>query len=56
MDFLCSLLILELFLQITSSVLGNLLDVIEEVRAARVDLQNLPYTSFCSPSGNTSSS
>ncbi|XP_057505992.1 uncharacterized protein LOC130789283 [Actinidia eriantha] len=36
--------------QITSSVLGNLLDVIEEVRAARVDLQNLPYTSFCSPS------
>ncbi|XP_057461184.1 uncharacterized protein LOC130751607 isoform X2 [Actinidia eriantha] len=37
--------------QITSSVLGNLLDVIEEVQAARVELQNLAYTSFCSPSG-----
>ncbi|PSS06478.1 Cyclic nucleotide-gated cation channel like [Actinidia chinensis var. chinensis] len=36
--------------QITSSVLGNLLDVIEEVQAARVELQNLAYTSFCSPS------
>ncbi|GFZ05384.1 hypothetical protein Acr_17g0009560 [Actinidia rufa] len=36
--------------QITSSVLGNLLDVIEEVQAARFELQNLAYTSFCSPS------
>ncbi|KAL6999851.1 hypothetical protein U1Q18_001007 [Sarracenia purpurea var. burkii] len=36
--------------QITSSVLGNLLDVVEEVQVACVELQNLTYTNFCSPS------
>ncbi|THF95303.1 hypothetical protein TEA_016845 [Camellia sinensis var. sinensis] len=36
--------------QITSSVLGNLLDVVEEVQVARVELQNLTYSSFHSPS------
>ncbi|CAL5420005.1 unnamed protein product [Camellia sinensis] len=35
---------------ITSSVLGNLLDVVEEVQVARVELQNLTYSSFCPPS------
>ncbi|KAF5960643.1 hypothetical protein HYC85_001852 [Camellia sinensis] len=35
---------------ITSSVLGNLLDVVEEVQVARVELQNLTYSSFHSPS------
>ncbi|KAI8028688.1 5-formyltetrahydrofolate cyclo-ligase-like protein COG0212 [Camellia lanceoleosa] len=35
--------------QITSSVLGNLLDVVE-VQVARVELQNLTYSSFCPPS------
>ncbi|KAL7185988.1 hypothetical protein ACSBR2_027858 [Camellia fascicularis] len=37
-------------LKITSSVLGNLLDVVEEVQVARVELQNLTYSSFHSPS------
>uniref|UniRef100_A0A5B6Z9T7 Uncharacterized protein n=1 Tax=Davidia involucrata TaxID=16924 RepID=A0A5B6Z9T7_DAVIN len=36
--------------QITSSILGNLLDVVEEVQLARVELQNLTQTSFHSPS------
>jgi len=36
--------------QITSSVLGNLLDVVEEVQAANVELQNLTYMNFHSPS------
>lgn len=44
--------ILEYFLQITSSVLGNLLDVVQEVQAASVELQNLTCTSFRSTSGN----
>ncbi|CAL5373883.1 unnamed protein product [Camellia sinensis] len=35
--------------QITSSVLGNLLDVVE-VQVARVELQNLTYSSFFPPS------
>ncbi|CAL5380311.1 unnamed protein product [Camellia sinensis] len=35
--------------QITSSVLGNLLDVVE-VQVARVELQKLTYSSFCPPS------
>lgn len=36
--------------QITSSVLGNLLDVVQEVQAASVELQNLTCTSFRSTS------
>ncbi|CAL5420019.1 unnamed protein product [Camellia sinensis] len=35
---------------ITSSVLGNLLDVVKEVQVARVELQNLTYSSSCPPS------
>ncbi|XP_043688522.1 uncharacterized protein LOC122639690 isoform X2 [Telopea speciosissima] len=35
--------------QITSSLLGNLLDVVEEVQAARIDLPDLFQTSFHSP-------
>ncbi|XP_042520558.1 uncharacterized protein LOC122094027 isoform X2 [Macadamia integrifolia] len=35
--------------QITSSLLGNLLDVIEEVQAARIKLPDLVETSFYSP-------
>lgn len=44
------------FLQITSSVLGNLLDVVEEVQAANVELQNLTYMNFHSPSGSYTAS
>ncbi|KAI8552217.1 hypothetical protein RHMOL_Rhmol06G0249000 [Rhododendron molle] len=36
--------------KITSSVLGNLLDVVQEVQGASVELQNLTYTSFHSTS------
>ncbi|CAL5422464.1 unnamed protein product [Camellia sinensis] len=36
--------------QITSSVLGNLLDVVKEVQVACVELQNLTYSSSCPPS------
>ncbi|KAF8410894.1 hypothetical protein HHK36_003431 [Tetracentron sinense] len=35
--------------QITSSLLGNLLDVVEEVKVARLELPNLVQTSFDSP-------
>lgn len=34
--------------QITSSVLGNLVDVAEEIQQARFELQNLTYTGFVS--------
>ncbi|RVW46202.1 hypothetical protein CK203_086670 [Vitis vinifera] len=40
-----------LFMQMTSSLLSNLLDVVEEVQLARLELRNLSKTSFHSPSG-----
>ncbi|XWS47286.1 hypothetical protein CRYUN_Cryun14cG0139500 [Craigia yunnanensis] len=36
--------------QRTSSLLRNLLDVVEEVQIARLEIRNLTLTSFCSPS------
>lgn len=40
-----------LFLQITSSLLSNLLDVVGEVQLAQIELRNLSKTSFHSSSG-----
>lgn len=38
-------------MQVTSSLLHNLLDVIEEVQQAQIEIRNLVKTSFSSPSG-----
>ena len=43
-----------LFLQITSSLLSNLLDVVEEVQLARIELRNLSKTSLHASSGKLS--
>ncbi|XP_075521641.1 uncharacterized protein LOC142554907 isoform X2 [Primulina tabacum] len=37
-------------IQVTSSLLGTLLDVFEEVQLAQIEFQNLTESSFCSPS------
>ncbi|KAL8478032.1 hypothetical protein ACS0TY_030074 [Phlomoides rotata] len=36
--------------QVTNSLLGTLLDVIEEVQLAQIEFHNLTHSSFCSPS------
>ncbi|KAK6116318.1 hypothetical protein DH2020_049945 [Rehmannia glutinosa] len=36
--------------QVSSSLLGTLLDVVEEVQLAQMEFQNLTQSSFCSPS------
>jgi hypothetical protein len=40
-------------MQVTSSLLRNLLDVTEEVQQAQIEIRNLVKTSFSSPSGIT---
>ncbi|XP_073023877.1 uncharacterized protein [Primulina eburnea] len=37
-------------IQVTSSLIGTLLDVFEEVQLAQIEFQNLTESSFCSPS------
>ncbi|XP_075518696.1 uncharacterized protein LOC142552769 isoform X2 [Primulina tabacum] len=37
-------------IQVTSSLIGTLLDVFEEVHLAQIEFQNLTESSFCSPS------
>lgn len=37
----------------TQSLLGNLVDVVEEVQLARIELCNLIDTRFCSPTGKS---
>lgn len=41
-----------LIMQKTSSVLHNLLAVVEEVQLARIEIRNLIHAKFNSPSGN----
>jgi hypothetical protein len=38
-------------MQVTSSLLRNLLDVTEEVQQAQIEIRNLVKTTFSSPSG-----
>jgi hypothetical protein len=40
------------YMQISTSLLCNLLDVIEEVQLTQIEIRNLVQTSFYSPSGN----
>lgn len=47
-----NILMMLIFMQIASSFLSNLLEVIEEVQLARIEIRNLVQAKFYSQSGD----
>ena len=51
MSLICSFDVGILFMQATNSLICNLLDIVEEVQMAQIEIENLVQANFHSPSG-----